>query len=427
MVKLVYLVLDGAADDPSASETPLMAADTPGLDELARNARMGLHYSIALGVAPESDAAVLSLLGYDPEKHYTGRGPLEALGAGIRIRENYEVAFRANFATVDESTLELVDRRVGRSLTSEEAKLLAEAVDGIELDGGRGYARVRATIGHRAVVVLGHREHRLSGEVDNTDPAYVRKGKISEAVPNPPRRVREARPLEETEEARLAARLANEFTWKAHEVLKNHPVNLERARRGLLKANIILLRDAGSQPPKLKPLHQVFSARFAAITEMPVEKGIAIAAGMYPAEALLAGSKEERLTDRLRLTLKLLESYDAVYVHLKGPDEPGHDGDFEGKVREIELIDRHYVQPLLDRVDLDQVAFLVTSDHATPWRLRAHSGDPIPFMVSWRGLAPDGLQGFNEKAAAKGSLGVLSHGWQLLPLTFSLIRSGSQS
>lgn len=424
MAKLVYIVLDGAADDPSAGETPLIAAYTPGLDELARSARMGLHYSIAPGVAPESDAAVLSLLGYNPGKHYTGRGPLEALGAGIRIREGYEVAFRANFAAVDESTLELVDRRVGRSLASEEARVLAEAVDGIELDGGRGYARVRATIGHRAVVVLGHREHRLSGEVDNTDPAYVRRGKISEAVPNPPRRVREARPLEETEEAVLAARLANEFTWKAHDVLKDHPVNLERAKRGLLKANIILLRDAGSRPPRLEPLHQVFGARFAAITEMPVEKGIAIAAGMHPAEALLAGSKEEMLADRLRLTLGLLESYDVVYVHLKGPDEPGHDGDFEGKVREIELIDEHYVQPLLDSVDLERVAFLVTSDHATPWRLKAHSGDPIPFMVSWRGLRPDGLRRFHEKTAAKGSLGVLGHGWQLLPLALSLVRSG---
>ena len=100
MGKLLFLVLDGAADDPSNPPTPYMAANKPGLDELAKSSIMGMHYPIGKGIAPESDAAVMSILGYDPDKYYTGRGPLEALGAGYRIKDGYEVAFRANFATI---------------------------------------------------------------------------------------------------------------------------------------------------------------------------------------------------------------------------------------------------------------------------------------------------------------------------------------
>ncbi|MDK2384332.1 MAG: phosphonopyruvate decarboxylase, partial [Candidatus Korarchaeota archaeon] len=238
-MKLVYLVLDGAADSLEHRPTPLEAAETPGLDSLARRARGGMHFSVGRGYAPESDAAVLSLLGYDPGKYYTGRGPLEALGAGIRIREGWEVAFRANFATVDPGSRRIIDRRAGRSLSSDEAHKLAEALDNMELMGGEAYARVRATIGHRAVVVLGHRRHRLSGNVDNTDPAYVRRGRVSVAVPEPLFIIRQARPLDPSPEARLTAQLANEFTDKAIEVLDDHPVNRDRAARGLPKANAV--------------------------------------------------------------------------------------------------------------------------------------------------------------------------------------------
>ncbi len=421
-MKLVYLVLDGAADSLSHRPTPLEAAHKPGLDRLASKARAGMHYSVGRGYAPESDAAVMSLLGYNPEKYYTGRGPLEALGAGIRIREGWEVAFRANFATIDPATKRILDRRAGRSLSSEEARILADALDGLDLMGGEAYVRVKATIGHRAVVVLGHRFHRLSAEVDNTDPAYMRKGRVSVAVPEPQPLLRKAKPLVPSEEARLTAALVNEFTERAMEILDNHPVNRERASRGLPKANILLLRDAGDKLPRLPSITEVYEKSFAAIVEMPVERGIAIAAGMKALEAGLEGSKEELLAERLDLTLEALKHYDAVYVHLKGPDEPGHDGDFEGKVKEIERIDKIYVQPLIDRIALDEVAVLTTSDHATPWSLRAHSDDPVPLMLASEGLRSDGLSTFSEaEVMEKGSLGILDHGWLILPLTARLI------
>jgi len=421
--KLVYLVIDGAADSVSDSPTSLELARTPALDRVASASVCGLMYPIEKGVAPESDAAVLSLLGYDPHAYYTGRGPLEALGAGVEIREGFEVAFRANFATINEETLEILDRRVGRSLRSEEAKGLAKALDGMELGIYDGYARVKATVGHRAVVVVGSRTCRLSDEVDNTDPAYAKVGKISVARSAFDKRVAECKPLASTEEARRTAELVNLFTRRAIEILKNHPVNAARASRGLPKANVILVRDAGGALPRAEPIAARFGLRFGAVVEMPVEKGIAKLLGMEVAEVSEpTGDKGRDYRERLEAILSLLERVDAVYVHLKGPDEPGHDGFLAEKARAIEEIDEHFLAPLLDRVNLDEVAMIVTADHATPPKARAHTGDPVPVAIRVPGLKPDSVKRFTERECARGSLGILEHGWELLPRFLELAR-----
>ncbi|AEM39399.1 phosphonopyruvate decarboxylase-related protein [Pyrolobus fumarii 1A] len=413
--KLIFLVLDGVADSITQHEpTALEAAEKPALDSLAKHAVYGLVYPVAPGVAPESDVAVLSLLGYEPEKYYTGRGPLEALGAGLEIKEGYEVAFRGNFATIDESTLKIIDRRVGRSLTSEEARKLAESLDGMELSGG-GYARVRATVGHRVVVIIGSKVNRLSDQVENIDPAYVRKGLVSVAVPNPDMRLRKCKPLVDAPEARETCRLVDEFVARAIEVLSKHPINVERERKGLLKANAVILRDAGGRLPRMPKLQDIYGRKFAAVVEMPVERGIAKAAGMKIVEVNPpSGDLRRDLPERLDATLRGLEEADVVYVHLKGPDEPGHDGDFERKKKAVELIDELFVAPLLEKVDLERVAILVTADHATPWPLKSHSGDPVPFILSWKGFS-GGPGVFNERACKNGIK--LEHGWQLLPFT----------
>ena len=418
--KLIFLVLDGAADSINQHEpTALESAEKPALDSLARHAVCGLQYPIAPEVAPESDAAVMSLLGYEPEKYYTGRGPLEALGAGLTIREGYEIAFRGNFATIDEKSLRIIDRRVGRSLTTEEARKLAEALDGMKLMGGDGYARVKATVGHRVAVIIGSESGGVSDQVDNVDPAYVRKGLVSVAVPNPDMRLKKCKPLVDTPEARKTCQLVDEFIEKSIEILSRHPVNIEREKKGLLKANVVLLRDAGGRLPRLPPISSVYGRSFGAIVEMPVEKGIARAAGLriYEVEPP-RGMLEKELPERLKATLKALAENDVVYVHLKGPDEPGHDGDFERKKKAIELIDSYFVAPLLDHIDLEKTAILVTSDHATPWPLKSHSGDPVPFMVSWGGFS-SGPGRFTERTCNTGI--VVEHGWLLLRYVFEKI------
>ncbi|MEM4757153.1 MAG: 2,3-bisphosphoglycerate-independent phosphoglycerate mutase [Desulfurococcaceae archaeon] len=414
--KLLYLVLDGLSDSLEDSVTTLELANKPGLDWVAEHSKCGLLYTIGKGVAPESDEAVISILGYDPHHVYTGRGPLEAIGAGIDFREGYEVAFRANFTTIDPATMRIIDRRVKRSLTTEEARKLASAIDGMELGIYNGYARVVATVGHRAVVVIGSRSHRLSPMVENNDPAYRRKGLVSVAVESFEPYVKEIQPLDNSVNAKITSELANVFFKRAIEILDKHPVNEARRRSGLLPANALLLRDAGGELPKAMPLNLKYSCNFAVIAEMPVEIGIG---RVFGAETIVmeppSGDPRVDFEKRLDVSLKALQSNDIVYVHLKGPDEPGHDGNIELKKQRIEDIDKYFVQPLIDHVK-DKYALLVTSDHATPPSKKSHTDDPVPLAFYMPGLKPDGITRFVEKEFTKGSLGVIEHGWLLLPM-----------
>ncbi|MGC9107524.1 MAG: alkaline phosphatase family protein [Infirmifilum sp.] len=421
-MKLIYLVLDGVADKPEDGPTSLEVAKHPALDKLAREAKGGLMYTIGRGIAPESDAAVISILGYNPHEEYTGRGPLEAVGAGLSLKEGYEVAFRANFATIDPETRRIIDRRCGRNLTSEEAHELAKALDGLDLGVHHGYARVVATVGHRAVVIIGSITHRLSDAVDNTDPAYAKHGYVSVARATFQPFVALADPLEDTEEARLTAELVNRFTEMAISILKDHPVNHARMREGKPPANAILLRDSGGRLPRLQPIGEKFGRRFGAVAEMPVEIGIARVLKMdVEPVSPPTNDKESDYRIRLEATLKLLARNDVVYVHLKGPDEPGHDGDFKAKVASIEAIDKYYVEPLLAEIENKDVAVLVTADHATPYTRRAHTDDPVPILYYHPLLENDKLSRFTERECARGTLGIFEHGWSMLPRVLDLL------
>ncbi len=415
MKKLIYVVLDGAADGLKPPKSSLGSANKPNIDSLASSAVCGLVYTVGRGIAPESDEAVISILGYDPERYYTGRGPLEALGAGVDFREG-QVALRANFATVDPKTRRIVDRRAGRGVTREEAVELARSLDHMRLDGGLGEARFVPTVGHRAVLVLSHVRVRLSAEISNTDPAYEKAGLMSKAKASFEPFVQLSRPLREGDPgAAKAAELLNEFTLRAIEVLSSHPVNAARQSRGQLPANAVLARDAGDRLPQAPPISQLFGLRFASVTEMPVERGIARALGLTDLHYEVEGkAKEEILREEADLVVDNIGMYDAFYVHLKGPDEPGHDGDFEGKVRAIELIDRYFFSRLLSRVNLEEALLIVTSDHATPWYMKSHSDDPVPIMFSSPGIGR-GPGRFDEASCSGGPLGVLERGTQILP------------
>ncbi len=419
--KLLYVVLDGAPDGLSAPKRALEEAHKPNIDSLAKNALCGGVYTIAKGIAPESDMAVMSLLGYNPFKYYTGRGVIEAIGSDMEFKDGW-VAFRTNFATIDVRTRKLIDRRVGRSLASKEAKALGKALDEMSLDNGRALARFKATIGHRGVLVICHKEKKLSANVSNSDPAYERRGYLSVARVSFEPYLAEVKPLDESEESKLTAKLANEFIERAISILNKHPINAERVKKGLLPANAVLLRDASDKIPPVAPIKDVFGLEMASIVEMPVDRGLARILGLKDLKVQIEGKdRKDLLNEEAKLAAEALKTFDAVYVHLKGPDEPGHDGDFESKVKSIEDIDKYFFNKILNLINIETTMILVTSDHATPWHLRSHSDDPVALMIS-NPKFKEFHKSFSEKCCYRGSLGIFEGAYNILPKVLDIIK-----
>jgi len=425
MKRILYIILDGLGDQPHpdlGGLTPLEAAATPYLDRLAADGRQGTVITVAKGVAPESDVAVMAILGYDPLRYHAGRGPLEALGSGLRFRDG-DLALRGNFAALGEGWT-ITDRRVGRNLTSEEAQALAEAVNAeLRLRQGPADVTVRATIGHRCAVVFYPREGRLSAKISNTDPAYARMEGLGVAVVNPGNEVLECTPLDDSPEAWIAAELVNEFTRKSREIMDGHPVNQRRRAEGKQPGNAILVRDAGDHLPRAPSVRERFGIEFGCFVEMPVERGIARLLGMSIIEVPpSAGDREGAYRTWAHRAAEEIRRHGGLYLHLKGPDEPGHDGDAAAKRDVIALIDRAFFGELLPRLNRDEVLLAVTADHATPCALRGHSADPVPLLIAGPGVKPDATRTFGEREAAQGDLGLL-FGVDIMPLLAGLAES----
>jgi len=424
-LKLIYVVIDGLGDLPIkelGDETPLGFAETPNLDSLASIGRLGLMYTVGKGIAPESDIAVISILGYDPFKYHVGRGPIEAYGAGLSMKDG-DLALRCNFATLGPGK-KIVDRRVGRTLTTEEASKLSEAINQeVKLESFPAEFEFKNTLGHRAVLVIKSKDLPLSAEITNTDPAYERVKGLGIAKPEFEMVLKECMPLEDTEEARRAAQLVNEFTEKSHEVLDRHEVNKRREAEGELKANVILSRDAGDEIPRFFNINEHYGVRFACLADMPVERGISRIAGMHLIDIPPPTKDTKADSDlRIRRLMEIYPSFDCFYIHIKGPDEPGHDGDFERKAKIISEIDKFFFGELLSRIDLKETLICVTADHSTPCSLKGHSDDPVPLLIAGGNIKPDGITKFSEKTCKNGSLGLLKHGTELIPMLMKILK-----
>src|SRR2546428_5728214 len=277
-MKTGYILLDGCADRPNASlnlTTPLEAASTPNLDEIARRSIMGRVIAVGKGISPESDIAVFNMLGYAFAGGYPGRGVIETVGSGLPFTDG-QLALRANFATVDGRKIS--DRRAGRDLTKAETRRLDKDLMSIKLTDAD--FEFKGTISHRGVLVIRSGE-LLAAEIANTDPAYARvKGFGAAKEVTGSESIAECRPLARTAAARRAASLVNEFTQKALKVLADSTVNKERARAGKKRANAILLRDAGDHLPKVPNFRERHGVEGVALVEMPAEVGIAKILGM---------------------------------------------------------------------------------------------------------------------------------------------------
>ncbi len=420
MKKILYIVLDGLGDLPIKelnNKTPLEAALTPNLDRLAQKGKTGIVYPVARGIAPESDIAVISLLGYDAHKYYTGRGPLEAFAEGLVINDG-DLALRVNFATAAEDSKTIKDRRVGRNLTTDEATALAKEIN-TKVTLSNATFEFKNTIGHRGVLVIRGMRSKLSGWITNTDPAYDREGVFGVALAKFENLVVESLPMpgfENSPEAKESASLLNEFTQKSHKVLNECPVNKKRISENKPPGNIILSRDAGDHLPKFPKIDSLYNVKFGSFVQMPVEKGIALLTGMEVIDVPPStGHLDVDYPIWAKIALDSIKKYDGIYVHIKGPDEPAHDGNFNKKKEIIEVIDKFFFASLLPKLDMNNTVLTVTADHSTVCAIKAHSADPVPLLIAGGNIKPDGSLSFSEKAAKLGSLGEIK-GQDIMPL-----------
>lgn len=384
--KILMVIVDGISDRPIANKTPLSEAKTPNMDKIATMGINGIMDTIAPGIRPGSDTGHLALLGYDPFKYYSGRGPIEAAGAGIRVNPG-DIAFRVNFGTVEgEGSIFdkiVVDRRAGR--ISETQPLIDAIVESVKLDVEFILAKGS---GHRAALVL--RGKNLSDKITDTDPKVIGK------------KVKKCKPLNENEDAKFTAKIVNEFMEKAHEILEKHPLNKERESKGLLKANALLLRGVG-KVPHIPSFKDRYNMKLAVISGTTLIRGIGkILGGDLMKVEGMTGSKDTNIKGKVEAAIECIDEYDFVLLHFKAPDEFGHDGDFEGKKGFIEKIDRE-LKPFLE-LDFSKICLILTADHSTPIMAKEHTADPVPVVVVHEGVRVDEVKRFSEFEAFKGGL-----------------------
>ena len=403
-MKYLYIVLDGAGDRTYKeldNKSPLDYAHTPNLDFLASKSCLARVEVVGKNIAPESDSAVLSLLGYDVKKYYPGRGVIEAIGAGMKITKN-SIYFRANFATINDKW-ELVDIRAGR-ICGKESRKFVKDINKIRVRGAK--FEFKQTYGYRGVLKVTAKD--LSHNITGNHNGYqeIKGMKIHRALPmnNLPVKLKTFKPRDNSIQAKKTSMLMKLYVKLLYNVLKNHPVNKKRR----IPANMLLLRGAGAGLPKLESMKKRTGLNWAALVEAPVEEGICRLTGMG---LIYVGKESDSNTVKtkkyLKAALNNMRKYDALYIHIKGPDLPGHDGELKEKIKIFEIIDTNFFKPLLKNIDLNNTTIIVTADHSTECGLKAHTQRPTPLLLYKPGKKSDGLTSFSEKNCSKGSIGTI--------------------
>ena len=401
-MKAILVVGDGMSDRPLKEldgKTPLEVAETPNLDTIARVGVCGIMDIISPGIPPGSDIANLALLGYDPIKSYRGRGALEAFGANIIVNEG-DVAFRGNFAYIEDGMV--IDRRAGRI----DGTIFKDYLSEVQLPSHPEISvTVMPTLEHRLVVVLHGRG--LSWKVSDTDP-HKDRVKVLKSIP-----------LDPSKEAERTALIVNKLSEELADMMEKHPVNIERARRGLPRANGILLRGAG-EPPAIKSMRELFSIKGGCVSATPTVRGICRYAGfdIYDAPGG-TGSINTDTISKAKTVEQILSNYDLIYLHVKGTDNASHDGNPRLKIKVIENIDK-MIGHLLDHIDLDETYLAVTADHTTSCTAKDHRGDPVPVAICGPEVRSDSVASFSERSCAAGGLGRIK-GMDLMPTLLDLL------
>jgi 2,3-bisphosphoglycerate-independent phosphoglycerate mutase len=420
-VRIVYVLLDGIGDLPNPELngfTPLEAANTPNLDIIAKNGCMGNVISVGKGIAPQSDIAVFNMLGYQFNGDYVGRGIIETIGCNMKFSTG-DLALRGNFATIDTHN-KILDRRAGRDISKNESEEMCNFLEKkIIFTDPNLSVKLVPTISHRLNVLFQHQKMKLSDKISNTDPAYGKVNGIGIAKKNQiDLKLLQCLPEDGSYDALFSAKIVNEFTQQCIALMKDHPINMRRADRGLSAMNIILLRDPGNKMPSLEKIDDKYGIKTACIVDMPVEIGISRVLGM---KSYISQIPSDYIS-KAKLAAKLLNEFNLVYIHIKGPDEFGHDGDPNGKKSNIEQIDKDFFGAFLKNSDIRQNVFVITGDHSTPCITKAHTDDPIPLLISGKAIQNDGTIRFTEQCASKGSLGTIL-GPQVIPTVLNNLKS----
>jgi len=404
-MKHIIILGDGMADwkvDRLGGRTPLQYADTPYMDILARYGRTGMLRTVQEGFYPGSEVANSSILGYDQEEVYEGRGPLEAASMGIDL-EDGDMAIRCNLICIDGEHIK--NHSAGHLTTAEGRELMAFLQDELGSDRVRFYGGIQY---RHLLVIKGGNKHLVC-----TPP---------HDVPGQP-----WRPLlvkAEIPEAEATAALINDLIIKSHELLATHPINQRRRAEGKDPANSIW-PWAGGYRPKMEPLPHRFPQikHGSVITAVDLLRGIGKLAGLRCIDVEGAtGLYDTNYEGKAQAAIDALQTDDFVYLHIEATDEAGHDGNLDLKLKTIEYLDRRAVKPIfeaiygpLDKFDPQKavssigepVAIAVLPDHPTPVAHRTHTTEPVPFLIYAPDIRPDDVEQFDEESCQNGSYGLL--------------------
>ncbi len=380
-MKYVVVLGDGMADRPVeelGGMTPLEYARTPQMDALAKAGEIGMVHTIPDGMAPGSDTANLSVLGYDPKIYYSGRSPLEALSIGVDMKPT-DVSLRCNIVTLSEEEAQYEDKKIldhsSGEISTEEAAILIEAVKReLETDIYKFYAGTS----YRHLLIWDHGQ-----VIDLTPPHDVLGQTVGQYLP--------------------ADEALREMMKKSYDILVNHPINVERKKKGLNPANSCWFWGAGTRPA-LSSFQEKTGLNGTMVSAVDLLKGIAVGASMKNISVEGAnGGLHTNYEGKAQAAVDALtkEGYDFVYVHLEAPDEMGHQGSVDKKVQAIQYLDARVIAPIKEGLEQagEEFRMLVMPDHPTPISLRTHTGDSVPYLLYDSTKIQDNHWKYNEKEA----------------------------
>ena len=385
-MKYIVVLGDGMADYPLeelGEKTPLEYAKTPMMDQLARKSEIGQVHTIPAGMSPGSDTANLSVLGYDPKKYYTGRSPLEALSIGVPMKDT-DIAIRCNIVTVSEEEAEYKDKKMidhsSDEISTEDADVLIGAVQ--EAFGNEMFHFYTGT-SYRHLLIWDHGQ-----VVPLTPPHDILTKTIGQYLPE--------------------EKLLRDMMEKSYEILNEHPINIARAKAGLHKANSIWFWGAGTRPA-LSDFTEKTGKRGVMISAVDLLKGIGVGAGLHNIIVEGAnGTLETNYEGKAQAAVDALtkDGYDFAYIHVEAPDEMGHQGSVERKIKAIEYLDQRVIRIVKEGMDAsgEEYRMLVLPDHPTPITLRTHTSDPVPYMLYDSTNCGSRMWHYNEREAAASGI-----------------------